>query len=425
MTDVIEHPVHWPRGGSISDRIVPCHGCVNEAEQYPADPSTSYAIDGTHDHSALELALNHNIVDARLLKGRVYRDHEGEYEVTDERAARVNVALEYVNRKMRNSNTLQLWTERFVDAGQVFGIPGWGGSADIILFDPNHQYLEVIDYKGGGRPVSPETYQMVTYGIGARALLPDLSPSTPTVCTIIQPKVSREPKSVTYSPMEWDVKVKILADAMRKSLDPNAARVAGDHCRYCRGAKPGRCPEFNETANKGVRTMFDNTPQLGLQTAPLQIPVIGEQSTNEELAAILDAEPLIKSLIKEAQDEAIRRAREGQRIPGRKLVRGTTQRRWTDDAFETLSSMRVKAEVYSEKKLKSPAKVVDSDEFKSLSETQQKKISALVVKPEGPLKLVPESDPGKAIAFDAASLFPDTVTTPVEETAPVASLSFL
>jgi len=417
--------VHWPRGGSNSDRIVACPGSVNEAAKYPAEPSGRAAIDGTHTHTLVEVSLRDRRPPKEYVGARL-GDHEGEFVVDEARARRAEAAYNYVVRKLDEIPDLEVLTEQFYDTGSQFGIPQWGGSVDILLYSDS--YFEVVDYKDGGKPVDPETYQLVTYALGASAEL-GIPDHIPTVVTVIQPKVFAEPNSVTYDPLTFDVKTKILTKAMYESLSPDAPRNAGDHCRYCPGAKPGRCDVYNQTAQEGVNLMNQSLSETspGLPDAlPLQLPKIGAQSTNEQLAAILDAEPLIKELLKEAHEEAVKRARNGQKIPGRKLIRGTSQRRWREGALETLSSMRVKASVYTESKLRSPKGVIESDAFRDLSETQQKKITDLVFKPEGALKLVPEADPGKAITFDPSEMFKDVPAPPkVQADVPPAPISFL
>lgn len=395
--------VHWPRGGSVSDRIVACPGCVNEAAKWPKSPSNKYSIDGTHSHTLLETCLNRNM-HPQAFVGSTLSDHEGAFKVDLDRAKRVKVAWDYVaTRRHELGPDTKLYVEKFVDSGARFGIPGWGGSADIILESPT--VIETIDFKDGGRPVSPESYQPITYTIGA---IPEgRVPYEKYYVTIVQPKVSNEPNRLELYPIEFNTKVDVLKSAMVKSMDPNAERVAGEHCKYCPGAAPGRCPEYSDLVNGGMRTMTDLTTPAGQGPAnlPFQLPEIGKDTTNEQLAQMLDAESLVKSLFKEAREEALKRAQGGVRIPGQKMVRASSNRRWRDEAFDTLEGMRVKADVYTEKKLRSPKQVLESDAYKNLSDAQKKRISELVYKPDGQLKLVPESDPGKAISFEAVDMF--------------------
>lgn len=433
-TKETDRPVHWARGGSNSDRIVSCPGCVNMAAQYPAEPSGAAAVDGTHTHTLLEESLKYNLHDANLLKGKELTDHEGSFVVDGTRADRVNQALGYVMRKHRAFPGVQVMSERFLDAGVRWGIPEWGGSADVVLHD-DRELLEIIDYKDGGRPVKPDSYQMVTYAVGAQNLLPHLA-KVPVLATIVQPKVYSEPYTHVYSPEAFLNKVETLRVAMVQSMDPDAPRKPGAHCKWCPGAKMGRCPEYNRSGTKAIRDMFAGVPKPATpptpaeaptpvqrevpqtvdvtekrevgpykQTIPFQLPEIDGAATNEQLAQILDAEPMIMGLLKEAKAEALKRAESGQKIPGHKLVRAKTRRTLVDDAREKLERMRLKKDLYLDTKLKTATQLLSAT--KHLPETRRKKIEALVIKPEGPLTLAPESDSRKGVETNVSELFKD------------------
>jgi len=419
-------PIHWARGGSNSDRIVACPGCVQEASRWPEDPGSKYAIDGTHSHTLLEHCLRASQWDATFYEGHVLQDHEGAFTVDLERAKRVNVALRYINDRMRalhrSGRDVALHVEEFVDAGAAHNIPEWGGSADVILrWDSG---IEVIDYKDGGKPVNAETYQMITYAIGARHKH-EVPPAASTITTIIQPKVSQDAKSMLYEPLEFHVKELILAKAMRRSMEDDAPRDAGEHCKWCPGAKPGRCEEFNRRAHKAMSDIVASIPAQPGTNNPLQIPEISAETTNEQLAQLLDAKPIVLGLLNEAEAEALKRARSGQDVPGYELDRKVSRRKWDDGALDTLDKMRVKEHVYTERKLRTPKQVIDSDEFKGLSENQQKKIQALIVKPEGAVCLVPKGTSKNPVLTDTKSVV-DAIPKP--DPAPAASpepLSFL
>lgn len=438
--------VHWPRGGSNSGRILVCPGSVNEAAKWPADPSGKAAIEGTHDHTVLEECVKGNYPDAGLLLDKEMEDHEGKFVVTEDRVDRVNAVLNYIWPKIREGG-MQVWSEAFVDAGALHGVGHWGGSIDITLFSirPEEVFLELLDYKGGGKPVRPDTPQLVTYGLGVLNEFHKLGLQRPTKirCTIVQPKVYQEPRWVEYTYEEFMAKAQPLIESMRLSMHEDAPRSAGDHCTYCPGAKAGRCPEFNKGAQVALDEVFANVPTVTtvttagefpvqgaqLQALPIQLPEIDENTPIEKLAAIIDAKPLILAIIKEAEEEANRRAKSGKQVPGQKLVRASTHRRWAKDALEQLKKMRLKSSVYTDEKLKSPKQVLESDEVKGLSEARRKRLEELIVKPEGALVLVPESDPREAVQQSLEKIFEDVslpAPTAPAEPAPVKKpLSFL
>lgn len=430
MTQIIKKPEHWLRGGSTADRGYACPGCYNEISKYPADDTSGpAAVDGTHSHTLLEHSLREEVPPSFFI-GKTLIDHEGEFVVDQARANRVKVAVDYVEGVIRRSveregetgvtiPTLDL--ELFVDAGSQYGIPEWGGSCDVAItyLDPFTPWIEVIDYKDGYAPVPAETYQLTTYALGLIAKIrrsigrPDWTPMTVTQ-TVIQPKRSDQPVSRCFSFLQFRDHAQPLIAAMVESTR-NAPRATGDHCKYCPAAAPGRCKEYGEKMTVNLTQAFGALQPAGAETQslaptgalPLQVPEISEATSNEDLAALIDMEDLVVQLFKEARELALARAKKGQRIPGQKVVHATTQRRYVPDAMEKLGGMRLKPDVYLDRKLKSPKQLLESDAFKELSEPRRKKIEALIVKPKGALILVPESAPGEPVVFAAETLFKD------------------
>jgi len=422
MSQTGEHPVHWLRGGSTSDLTVLCPGSINEKQRWPEEPAGFAAIDGTHTHTLLEKCLDGGHWNASFFLTKTLSDHEGEFVVDMERCKRVNVALGYIKWRLEELSNPFLKTELFVDAGKSYMIPQWGGSADVIIY--HDEGIEVIDYKDGGRPVSPDTYQTCSYLIGARNQS-GMNYST-FRSTIIQPKVYDGPRFVDYTAEEFEEKIKPLIEAMAESCKPDAIKRAGDHCKkkYCTGAKPGRCESFNRSATMAMTTATGSSPvpNAGAEAAsPLMLPDINSDTPVETLVQLIDAEQIVMGVFKDARAEAMKRAQAGIKIPNYKVVRGISQRKWAEDALEKLNKMRVKKEVYTETKLMTPKKVLESDAVKEMSDNQRKKIEALVVKPTGALKLLPESDPGKAVIVDPANAFANVPPPPEQSKTTLAA----
>lgn len=428
--------VHWEKGGSKSDQIFYCSGSVATNEEYPEDPSSEEAIDGTHSHTVLEHCLKQNIWDATALIGSTMEDHEGQFIIDEDRVDRVQFALDYVARRMEEMNTKTVWSEAFVDAGKRFNIQWWGGPADITLV--GDKVIEVADYKDGGAPVSKKTWQVVTYALGVLNYLEEQGVVVDHVITsILQPRVYNEPQQMEYTKDEFLNRAKELAHRMIASDDPEAPRSAGAWCKYCNGAKAGRCKEFNAKAEALIGYLFKDYvevvekpvavtgPETGLaappqaleeqggagagsqlHAIPFVMPEIDGSTPMDTLASLLDAKPIITAIIKEAEAEAYKRAKTGKIVPGQKLVHAKTNRKFVNGAQEKLDKIRaVKRDMYMELKLKTPTKLVDSKEFKALPEKVQQRVQALITKPEGAPTLVPESDPRESYTVDTKELF--------------------
>lgn len=424
---------HWPRGGSQTDRIMACPGSVNEQAKYPPEPSGPAAIDGTHTHTLVEYCLRNNYWDASLLVGMQLEDHEGSFVVAADRAARANVALRYVNDRMRAAQQagarVELVVEGFFDCGTPYGVDGCGGSADIVLLFPDG--AEIVDYKDGGKDVPIETDQLVNYAGGVINAYPGRRIDWLRL-TVIQPKRYSEPRWLQHTRAEFDARLGKVINTMRVSMRPDAPRTPGDHCTWCRGAKPGRCPEFNTAVSDAIdiQAAFG-----GIVTQPMTVAVTRDlpfftlpdntkEMSDEQITKVLDAESLINEWLKDVRKTALERAMNGAQIPGYKVVRGTTQRKYDSEAelIEELEGMRIRKEIYLESKLKSPAKLLATKEIKEMGPRRLKKIESHIIKPEGALTLVPDSDPRQSALVDVAKAFANVpkVAAPTTQT-----LSFL
>jgi hypothetical protein len=92
---------HAKLNPSSAHRWTRCPGSIREEAKYP-DNSGPAAVDGTHTHSLLEMCLVTGM-DPMMFVGQTSSDHEGTYTIDKDRAARVQVAIDYV-RERTNAN---------------------------------------------------------------------------------------------------------------------------------------------------------------------------------------------------------------------------------------------------------------------------------------------------------------------------------
>lgn len=404
--------LHWERGGSNSTRILECPGSVAMAAKYPADPSSAAAIDGTHTHTAVEYCLRNTVLDAHTLEGTELEDHEGKFVIDKHRADRMQVAIDYVHARMNDLAMRGAWPalhiERFVDAGKRYGIPRWGGSMDMALTwtDGARKCAEGIDYKDGAKAVDPKTYQLITYIEGLANEVNGQQDFDEVTATIVQPKVKGEPISHRYTKEQFKAKRDVLKKAMEVSCEDDAPRCAGEHCTFCPGAKPGRCPEWQAKTKGALDALFEqpNMPPPMLEgevlpaevanapVVPFQFPEIGEDMSDQQLESILDAEDIILGLLKEAKAEALRRQQNGTaEFENWTLGETQTHRKFVKGAVDALKKMRLKKEVYLDEKLKTPKQLLATEGFKELSERRQEAIRNLIEKPPGKPIMIPRS----------------------------------
>ena len=405
-----------------------CPGSIREEAKYPDEGSGPAAIDGTHSHTLLEYCIQHNrFIDPMTQVGATFEDHEGEFVVRQDRAARVKVAIDYIRERSMNG-MFKVISEQRVDPKFLLGRDDLSGTVDCQIIGPD--WVELIDYKDGMGVVTAEgnmQLEQYAYGVLAELKLPvnGVYPFNTIRMTIIQPKLALKSMApITFS----EVPVSNLMGNMGTIIaqaaatdKPDAPLVPGDsQCKFCRAK--GSCAALASNVMKEVGVMFQPVTQL---------PDVAQQSANKDpstmddaqIAQIMEAAPLMRQLLEAVEKEALRRMESGQIIPGLKLVNGRGSRAWAlpeDQMAEKLIKMGIPKTAVYETKLVSPAKAEKLTWEKrdgtkmALTDRQLKTMETeYVVKMAGKLTVAPESDERKAVTMNAAPLF-SAVETPAE-----------
>ena len=431
---------HAPFSPSGFKRKALCPGSHSVERTYP-NTSSEAAIDGTHTHKLVEVCLIHNKKNANEYLGTRLIDEEGEFEIKADRIERANVAITYVNNQVTASAyPVLVQAEGKLDPGSLIFRDDWYGTGDIgmvcvkdheegTVIDPaNIQWINVADYKDGAQPVDPfENYQGISYMLGVIAIFnPPFA--TPIRFTIIQPKAG--------GIKEWDTTVgELMTEWLPKceqvivdSLDSNAIRVAGvEQCHYCLHKK--KCIERQATAIHGINeAMGDIAVVTDIQVAPAidftsdtqalapvvqngivipnTLPVIGDMD-DDTISSVMLIAPIIRGWLKDLDEEALHRVKEGGRIPLFKLVQKNGRRSWQPEVGDaaimkallamTANKERIfkKADIVEEK-LISFAKVLGNA---NLSANQKQRIEKeFIKKPQGQKALVLETEKGVDIS---------------------------
>lgn len=181
-------------------------------------------------------------------------------------------------------------------------------------------------------------------------------------------------------------------------------------------------------------------PIVSQPAAPVdQVQEIAQQAadmnptamTDEKIAQIMLAAPLVRQMIEAVEEESLRRLKAGHPIPGLKVVNGRGSRSWAlpeEEMATKLIGMGIPKGVVYETKLVTPAKVENLKWEKTkagakvqaqLSERQLKTLAVeYIAKVAGKLTVVPESDPRPAVVMDASPLFQAVPQLPAVETLP-------
>jgi hypothetical protein len=391
--------------------------------------------------------------EAHEFVGKTLTDHEGSFIVDADRAARVKIALDYVDSQVDSATGgCRVLAESRVEPEHLLGRDDMGGTVDIQLYYDD--VLELVDYKDGmGDIEAIDNEQLEQYAMGVLAGLKlpinAVYPFKWVRMTIIQPKmaIKGKPMISSHTVAVFDIlsmigRMCVEAAATDK---PDAPLVAGEvQCKFCKAK--GSCTALSGKVMEEIGVMFKPTTQASSEPSVIPSePVleIAHQAANKDPAVmdgqqirqILEAAPLMRQLLDAVEEEALRRFKLGISIPGLKAVNGRGSRSWNlpeDQIAEKLIKMGVPKSAVFETKVVSVAKaeklnwektVAGEKTRKQLSERQLKTLETeYVTKLGGKLTIVPESDPRPAVILDAAPLFSavvsEVVIAPVVDSLP-------
>lgn len=333
-----------------------CPGSVREERAYPEQPSGPSAIDGTHSHTLLEHCIKAGCADPTTMVGVKMRDHEGEFIIDADRAARVKIATDYIARRGENAVVA---AEMRVDPQWLTSRTDLAGTVDVQIHHLGERFLEIIDYKDGMNDAwDMAMLQMEQYAVGVLSQFqvtdPDQYPFDYVILTVIQPKLGLKGgeviRSVEYpiARVLGEVVETIVAQAAATDA-PDAPLVPGEkQCRYC--AHRGACSALATQALQVVDRV-----DLSVSAADKDPTTM----TDDQIVQIMEAAPLMRQLLDGVEKEAQRRLESGVPMPGLKLVNGRTSRSWRlgeDEMAEKLVKLGIPKGAIYETRLISPAK---------------------------------------------------------------------
>ena len=356
-----------------------CPGCVQACAGLPESESI-YANEGTQAHT---VAAN------KLLREPVPSDLEPEMDEFTQ------VYVDFVREYIRPG--VDWCVEKKMEA---FGPEAeCGGTTDLVLLDEEDKTLRIMDFKyGKGVPVSAtKNSQLRIYGFAAYMNLLEEKRSRYKYYSgyIIQPRanISNPVNSETIPITEllyWANSV--LAPALRLASELNAPKHSGGHCRWCRAA--GTCPELRQTTEARALQALDSIPAGSTQLpAPTAL-------TPAQMAKVLEFSEQLEAWVKAVEGAALSQLKAGLSIPGFKLVRKGTHRKWKDSkAVRALLGSTLGEAAFKNEPL-SPSQIEGLCKKKGV----KLDVGSLAFKPEGEITVAPEADERPAVgASEAAS----------------------
>ncbi len=375
-----------------------CPGSVREEANYP-DNSSAAAIDGTGSHVLLETCL---ILERRAdtfvgeLIGVGHEDKMEGWLVDQSRAARVQLALDYINHRIETLGAA-IHTESQSNPGHWFGRDDWFGTVDVSLVSHDSKILEIIDLKDGFLFVNEkDNPQLIGYGLGK--LLPFVmnkqgnyveSTIVETIrLTIIQPKTENNPiRFVEYTPNQlWQEGLKLIT-AAKNTDQPDAPLIPGSWCRWCKHSE--NCKAKMSEEMKGFEMVQENDSQMLMNIDINSISTMNEA----DLIKILDARVPLKKIIKiveKAEAEALSRLQTGMEVKGYTIGRGNSSKKWKESEAVTVKKLKgmrfVLKEIYPPKFI-SPAQALSKE---GLTQRQKERLqNQLIEVVPGKPKIVP------------------------------------
>lgn len=320
---------HAELSPSSSDRWINCPGSVLKSRGLEEPPSV-YAEEGTRAHSVAEACVRGEMVEAdadMIEHGEGYAAY------------------------VRSLNCDDFDLERRFDLTQW--IPGGFGTADFtgVAGDTLH----VVDYKYGQgvRVDAANNTQLMCYALGALNWWWEYYRPSTVALHIYQPRLGHVDR--------WDIDTAQLVEwssALRKhahaALQPGAAVVAGEWCRFCRAR--GICPEQHQQVLATAQGDFGTM-------------------TPEELAEAYGNIGMVEQWVKDCK-AAAQRCRS---LPGYKWVEGRSNRQWVDPDAAMAAHPELKT--YKIIGITEAGKILPKDA-----------LAELLYKPAGKPVLVPESD---------------------------------
>lgn len=232
-----EEKKHAILSASGSEIWLNCPGSVALIAIAPEPPENKYAVEGTKGHTLLDIwANNQHFTPKDFLK----------LGYSMEMIQAVKVCIDDLKKVWQPTSKKELKVETKVSLERIVA-PGMFGTVDLAVIE-HFGTLEVTDYKHG-RGVKVEVVkegiggvkylntQLVYYALGLADLF-DFN-FKEVILKIVQPRCAQGTaiSSIKVSIKELMGYIELFRKGVDRTLQKNAKRFAGPHCRFCK-AKP-------------------------------------------------------------------------------------------------------------------------------------------------------------------------------------------
>ena len=326
--------------GSSAERTVKCTGSLELKKR--ADIKKSVG------DSAKEGTAVHALAEQSLLKGkhpRVYlhtvmEEVEITQEMVDAAMIYINVIKEDLKKYGLRREDLHI-EQTFGEVNHKSGIT-LGGTPDCYILTPDGCGIILYDLKYGKHTLveASDNYQLLFY---TALILKSIKKRVRFAehC-IVQPRAYHPDGTIRRSMVDaasladWTY---MMSESVKNIRSGDTTLCTGDHCQYCEGITI--CPEVRKDTL--IIAKEDFTP---------------ESLNGKQISRVLSKKKAVLQFLKEVEETAIIRAKEGEVIPDFKLVEKRGIRQWNDKVAVMNRFLRdFGGKIYKEEELKSPTQL--------------------------------------------------------------------
>jgi hypothetical protein len=398
VTDAHSTRAHARLAPSSAYRWLKCAGSIALSEGLTEAPS-EFADEGTAAHQLAERCLLGG-TDAKKYRGDKIMVGARSFTVDAEMVDAVQLYLDVVREIAEEAEEFEV--EQRLDVSDL--VPGCFGTGDTVAYSEVTRRLSVVDLKyGKGVAVEvTENTQELTYALGLLKRYHNRGVDEVEL-VIVQPRAPHRDGPVR----RWSTSVVglyehaiALQDAARSIAEPNAPRIPGGHCKFCKAA--AICPELRGR-------VYEITGAERMAIGVLVVDAVEAYDAKLLAQAWRDRE-LVMGWCKSVEKFAHAEAMAGKKLPGLKLVRKDKHRAWKDEA-DAVGVLQV---VYGldhddlfERKMRSPAQI----EKELPKEARKAAMETLAEKPKTAETVLaelddprPAVDPGVASGFEVVEI---------------------
>ena len=384
-----------PRGiefrPSASTRWMTCTASVQATADYPPDPGSVYADEGSVAHLVLE---HSKPGEAHKFLGHIFPEYPHVHPVDQEMVDMVERCHDYISRVSPPARRMFEETEMALELDlQLPERRIIKGTGDVVTYELDN-ILHIFDLKyGKGKFVPADTPQTKLYALGAMQYVQRHGFAPRQVYAhILQPRYKdAEPfRFRAYQPEELAAEFAAeVRQAVAEALSPNRRFAPStEACQWC--PLKATCRARAEESVKAVAPAF-GLQGFGRESIKNEQLLKPAQLTAEELAWLLNQASNLRGMLSDAESYvSAALERDPNAVPGWKLVEGRRSRKWRSDeeAQTALAAAGLDPDEYMVTSVISPAQA----EKQLGNRTYRETVDSCVEYTRGRPMLAPASD---------------------------------